>query len=318
MHVRKLTATLAVMALLSGTAAGCKAEDGTRWRDATSAAYAKLNDMNTYTFDGTITLKLPAPSEAHNPVAGALTAALLSDSLTFSGSASKAPAYLDARLGLAPNSGSPTWTIPILLKDNKLYASLPLINKKDEWMSLDLQKLPGQSGKLDEAGQVLNRYLAAWTAAVQPELFRNLAESKQSPPLLELKLEGRQGAAALSELSRLWPTFIDELAAKTLISADQASSWKNVLHSDQLNGFSLTQPGYVRLKLNEQGYITEHQIKIDAERQRKDGRTEPLSIHYSMSYTEINGTMPAAKQPPTQLLPLEDVLRKLAPSTPKP
>ncbi|WP_166243789.1 hypothetical protein [Paenibacillus turpanensis] len=321
--MKKTTAAalLAATVALTAFTAGCK--DNKQWQDAAVQAFTKQNEVSNYAFSGKADLNLKPlakPQSGGFSIANTLNAMLLKSSIAFKGVSSRQPVQLEADVTVSLQGGAQSYNIPLLIKDNKLYTSMPILNQADEYISIDLEEASKASGSanpltaasMDTLNQMLNAALGNWVKAIDPSLFANTAQEKDAPPVISIKLEGKSGMAALAEFAKQWPATVDQWVSQNWINAAQAEQWKTMISS--IASAELEKPGSIMLYLNNEGFIQRTVIDLQLLLKDSSGSQSSQSIKWDVALDQINGNPPITKEVPAKVLPLEDLLKRLIPA----
>ncbi|MEF3310373.1 hypothetical protein PV433_15905 [Paenibacillus sp. GYB004] len=235
-----LPVVLAAAALLFS---GCS--DGVKEKEAVQQAIRKQSEIQQFRFSGSGSFGWDTPgaasSSASNPLTAALAGAVNGAQLEWSGIASYSPVRLETNVQMTTRSGN-SFQIPFLIKDNKMYAQIPLLNKKDEYYSFDLTKPAGNSSPgalqpdaLVRTRDAMTRMLDSLLSGVEPKWFK---EDKLDDPGAGKQYSIGITEANAAELSKQMGAGLAGWTGQ--LQAITGGSWGN---PQQLAGLQLQAPG---------------------------------------------------------------------------
>lgn len=322
----KMPLILSLSLAIAWTATGCS--DGGREKEKIQQALAKQSEMKTFAFTGSADLDLE-PVKAggetgQNPVTASLLGLFTKSRLEWNGIAALDPLRMEADLKSTPSGSSTPIELPFLLKDNKVYLNIPLLNRKDEYYLVDMEKLASSTG--GQAG------------AFQPESLKNI--TKSSSEMLKLALTDvspkqfkkgtsvtlKDGTKAdvitlqiteknnkeLSEAVRgKLGEIADALAGGGIMTPGQADNLKK-----NSGKFQLEAPGQLSVSIDADGFIREQTVQLSYVTTGSDGKERKEKLSFTQAYNEINKEPKFTKEEPKNVRPLSDILKLLMPQAP--
>lgn len=310
--------------LISAAVASSGCSDDNKAKASLEQALAKQAEMKTYSFAGSADLKieLPEPKAAQNPLTSALLHMLLQSKLEWSGAASSDPVRFQADIKSTPAGSQSALELPVILKDNKLYLHLPMLNKAEEYFSMDmteLAKLSGQANPLspDSLKNITKTASEAARLAisdVDPKWFKQsggaaLKDGTQAT-VYRLDITDKNRDAVQAALKAKLPQLADQLKASGLLTQAQADEWKS-----RSGTFALKGPGTLSVAVDEAGFIREQTINLALSYQGSDGKEHTSSFQLSQTYDGINQEPKWTRDEPKNARPLGDILKLLMPQT---
>ncbi|WP_409341276.1 hypothetical protein [Paenibacillus sp. MBLB4367] len=311
----------ALVALTGAFAAGCSDDNGEALKKTVLDSLNKQADMKSHSFSGTADLNigaLPQSADA-NPVASSLLSMFQNSKLEWNGAATTEPVRLEATVKSTQAGSANALELPLLLKDNKLYVNLPLINKKDEFFQIDLAQLSAMSGQnnalsaesFKQATQTASGIGSVLISDLKPKWF---AEDKEPAAfqdgakgtLIRIDITDKNKKEVTDAMRAKLPEMIDKLAAGGFVAKGQADKLK-----EDAKTISVETPGKLTFAIDEQGFAREQQIEIAYTQAGKDGLPVKRHLNLHLKAEGINKEPKFVKEVPTQVKPFEDVLRLL-------
>jgi hypothetical protein len=304
------------------TAAGCS--DDSKAKTGLEQALAKQTEMKAYSFNGTADLKidLPAPKAGQNPLTSTFLNMLLQSKLEWSGAASTEPIRFEADIKSTPAGSQASLDLPVILKDNKLYLHIPMLNKTGEFYSIDmaeLSKLSGQASPLSPDSlknitKTVSETVKLAIADVDPKWFKQTAgttlKDGTKATSYRLDITDKNRAEIETALRAKLPLLAEQLKASGLLTQTQADEWKA-----RSGTFSLKSPGYIAAAVDETGFIREQSVNFSISYQGSDSKEHSTGIQFTQAYNSINQEPKWNKQEPQNARPLSEILKLLMPSS---
>ncbi|MDF2658874.1 MAG: hypothetical protein K0Q94_1665 [Paenibacillus sp.] len=303
-----LPVVLAAAALLFS---GCS--DGVKEKEAVQQAIRKQSEIQHYRFSGSGTFGWDTPEAAagglSNPLTAALAGAVNGAEFKWSGIASYNPVRLETNVQMTTRLGN-SFQIPFLIKDNKMYAQIPLLNKKDEYYSFDLAKPAGgsSSGPLSpeallRSQETMTRLLDSLLSGVEPKWFKE--DTLDEPGAFkQYSIEITEANAA--ELSKQMGAGLDGWTGQ--LQAITGGTWSG---PPKLAGMQLQAPGYIRLRMNPESFL--EQISLDLNALPAASSPAPGTYRFKLDYSlsDINEPISFEQNVPAAVKPFEDLWKLL-------
>ncbi|HEX7056053.1 MAG TPA: hypothetical protein VF260_02485, partial [Bacilli bacterium] len=134
--MKKLIAICTIMALIAAMSAGCV--NGKKLKEQALAALSQQTKINNYSFSGQAKIKVNTTANAQTPLLSGLMAMLTDGTVLWKGVSATNPVRFEATFTLQPAGLAQSLQIPLLIKDNKMYAHLPNINSEGEFFAINL------------------------------------------------------------------------------------------------------------------------------------------------------------------------------------
>lgn len=320
-HLLALTALLA----LSGTAVGCMDSNNSKSKTEIQQAFTKQAEMSSFSFAGAASLDLDsAPSSASssaNPIASGLAGMFTNGKLEWTGVTSTEPLRMDIDLKATPAGASTAMELPMIFKDNKLFLHIPLLNKNEEYFSIDLAELAAlskQSNSLspeglkkltklssDVTGLALSEIPAKWFKKTEAVTLKDGSKGIS----IKMEITDKNKKELTEAVKKKLPEIADSLKANGVLKAEQADKLKQTGSSS----FSLESPGVVSVAIDGSGFIREQQLQLQYTMLDGDGKEQKRKIDWNQSYNDINQPAKFTKEEPKQTRSLTDILKLLAP-----
>lgn len=299
-------AAAAVIAVLS--AAGCS--DGTKIKEHALEALHKQSAIQSYTFEGHTELQLGETFTFSNtnPLTAALVQSLISAKLEWSGTANANPPRLESKLKITPSSGAPLPSMPILIKDNKLYTQIPLLNPKNEFLSLDMSN---SASGLTNSSQTFAKLAESLLQSIDAKWFKTgpRDNNAHASPVWDEVWIGENNAKPLSAvMQNKLPEWVDKLQSEGLVTKPQAESIKTALSKKTVK---LQQPGSIRIAVGTDGFVQEMQADIRFVLEENGTASPVQSIKLSNKWGQINQSPAFTQDIPAQSKPLDDIWNSL-------
>lgn len=313
----KKTSFLLAIAITATLAAGCSDGKGNLKQDMQNSL-SKQSEMKSYSFTGNADIDLgsvPADAGA-NPAVGMIVSMFQKSKMEWNGVSSSEPVRLETTLKATPSVSSTPLELPVLLKDNKIYLSLPGINKPEEYFSYDLSavKTGMNADKMKNATQTSSQMIKLLVSDLDEKWFK---KSKEVP---ELK-DGKKGSVTQVEITdknkkeitdklrAKYPEMIDTLQQSGFITEAQAAKLKqNGAKSLQVNA-----PGLLSFTTDDTGFIRVSKLNLSYASADASGAAIAHHVNFQQTYDDINGTSVFKKELPKTVRPLEEILKLIAP-----
>lgn len=320
MNAKKRTIALAAILTLGVITAGCTG--GSKLKGEVQQSLSKQAEMKTYSFAGTAHLDVAAsaPQPAANPIAASLAGMFTNGKLEWSGVAATDPVRMDIDLKATPAGSSAAIEMPMMFKDSKLFLHIPLLNKKDEYFSVDLAELAAlskqgnsispeslkQMTKLgsDVAGLALSEIQGKWFKQGESVTLKDGGQGT----VIKLEITDKNKKELSDAVKAKLPQMIDALQASGVLKQEQAEQMKQT----GVASFALQAPGLLSVTLDGSGFIREQTLQAAFTMAGADGKEQQRTIEWSQSYDDINREPKFSKEEPKQVRSLSDVLKLLS------
>ncbi|WP_127582732.1 hypothetical protein [Paenibacillus koleovorans] len=304
----KKLAVLAMASLAVVSAAGCS--EGKQAKEHMLQALRKQAEIRSYSFEGRAELQLSETLRASemtgDPLTGLLVQSLTASQLRWSGTAQVEPLRLESKLSVAPASGIGQLDVPILIKDTKMYMQIPLLNPKNEYVSMDLG---GKSANLSQSSRLLADQTAALLEAIDSKWFASTTSSGDRPAIYTIDIKADNAGPISAQLKLQLPEWIDRLASAGLVGQPQAKALKASIADQTLK---IQPPRLIRLVAGADGYVSELQTDISYTLEA-NGTTTPLQrLALSNQWSRINETPAFNQDIPATAKPLEELLKPVS------
>ncbi|WP_159883906.1 hypothetical protein [Paenibacillus puerhi] len=268
-------------------------------------AAAKQEQITSYQFSGEADVQLDASIfQGAQPLTAAMLSAFKEGKLTYQGKSSlNDPVQAEADFTFTPKGSNQGWELPILLKDNKMYAHLPIINKTDEYLSVPLEQNAERlkhTGRLSSAvsAKLLQELEPGW---LEPGSKDEKLASGEAAQRITLQLTEKNQKQVSAYLIKILPSLLEEGITSGLLSETQAASWKAALAPAQI-----VAPSTLDIWIDDKGFI--RQQKGDIRLSLKEGG--PIhSIAWTHRIDGVNEVQAFIKEIPKLTKPLADILK---------
>lgn len=299
-------------------AGGCAGND--KLKENVGQSLTKQTEMKTYSFSGLANLEFnPAEQSAANPLTAGLIGMFTKSKLEWSGTASTDPVRFEADIKSTPSGSAAPLQIPVIFKDNKLFVSLPLLNKKDEYFAIDINQSGSGSAQENPLSPESLKNLTKSTSEITRLSIEGIKEKwfKKSDDVT-LK-DGSKGTVVQveitdknkKELSDAWkakfPEILGTLQANGILTAAQADKMKKQGSSS----FELKAPGLLSFTIDSEGFIREETIKLSYAVTGPDGKVHDKKLELTQGFDEINKAPKFTKDEPKAIRPIGDILKLL-------
>lgn len=316
---RKWMTTAVLASLLVPTLSGCT--DHNAIKQSVQQAIAKQKEMKTYKFSGSVDLKLGAglPVPDGNPMTAAVLGSLKESTIEWTGVSSVEPVRLEADVKVTPKGSSTPFTLPFLIKDNKMYVSLPLINKPDEFYAVDLTQL-SQGGasqlSVDNLKNTSQMTTALWSKladAIDAKWFDQAKDPVTLPDgkpakAFTVTITDKNAAEINAAINAKLPEIADLLQTNGMIGEGLAAKWKAAKTAVELRG-----PSKLTLLVDEQGFVRDEKLELVYKLKGADGAASDNQTTLHEAYEQINQAPQFQKEVPAKTKPFDDVMKLLKP-----
>lgn len=318
----KLLVLSSVLAL-AVTAAGCTEDNKTK--ELMTQALVKQQEMKAYSFTGTADLNLAAPAAAQgqNPITGSIIGMLTKGQLQWSGVSSLEPVRLEAAIKSTPAGSGSSLELPVILKDNKLYLHIPVLNKQDEFYSIDMKELGQLSGQsnpvaadsLKSINKTAADSLQLLIADIDPKWFSKpesvtLKKDGSKATLYRLNITEKNSKELADSIRSKLPQIQELVRNAGLVTPGQTAAPDATSAS-----FELKAPGKVEAVVDETGFIREQTLQLTYQATGADGAAHTNSIAITQAYDDINQAPKFTQEEPKNVRSLSEILKLLAPSS---
>lgn len=305
-----LLLTMSIILVLTGCT------DNKQLKQDLLQAINKQQDVTSYRFQGSMELKGDASLVGQaDPLTGILFSFMRESTINFQGVSALEPARMETTLSVTSKGGSPV-TIPILIKDSKLYFQVPALNKPDEFMMLPIPSKPASSGggadSLKNTGQ--------WSAALMQQLFKDvdpawLKPSKEAAKLadgttgksitLDINTKNEQAFADYMSKS-VAPGFVEMVKTNGFAASASMDKWSTALEQVKIKA-----PSSITLTVDSAGFIREQQWNLSF---TAGNSTNVNTINWTYHLSDINQNPAFTQDTPAKTKSLEDLLRLVKPN----
>lgn len=296
--------------LTASLLAGCNGDDDeqqkAQWKAAAEAAFRHNAEIAEHAFEGELKvddslLPILLPSDAQ------LLSPLLSGGLEWKGAVDTDPLRAEAEIWLGSSDDPSTPTVPLLIQDNKLYASVPMVNEFDEYLEIELSEQPENSlfsaDVLSEGGTIVERWVEHLMLQANASLYEMQASPEFAPPsgVEEVSpsapVPGRYEVSVTEENQEQW---------KTIVSA-----WLNRGESATEAAWSVLPGGWVAVTVDEAGFAVDYELELTLQ---QDGENRTLSG--AVRKTALNEPPNWTRAVPEKVLPFQNVITFLRSNAP--
>ncbi|SDC73396.1 hypothetical protein SAMN02799630_01329 [Paenibacillus sp. UNCCL117] len=286
--------------------AGCT--DRKQLKEDWVQAAAKQEQIQSYQFSGEAEFQLDASLfKDAQPLTAAMLSAFRTGKLTYQGKASsKEPlVQAEADFKLVPQGSDKGIEMPVLLKDNKMYVHLPIINKTDEYVMLPLEQ---QAERLKQTGRLSSAASARLLQELEPDWLEPGAKDEKLPggeaaKRITLQLTDKNQKQVSAYLLKALPTALDEWMTSGLLGEAQTKNWK-----DRLASAHMLAPSTFVIWIDEAGYIRQQQGELRFSLQ-EGGPVH--TVRWTHRIDGINQPPSFTKEIPQLTKPLGDILKLL-------
>ena len=294
--------------------------DKTNLKKEAQVSVTKQAEMRNYSFTGTADIDLGTlpQTKDSNPITTNLLTLIEKSKLEWTGVASVDPVQLEVNLKSSSGALGIPLELPMLIKDNKLYISIPMLNKKDEYFAIDLTTLGTMAGSKTPLTPDSLKNVIQTTSTLSNLILTDIQDKwfqKSKDPItlkdgtvakiLNVEITDKN----IQEISLIFqsklPEMIDILAKSGIISTEQAEKLKQA----DLKSIQMRTPGILSLTIDPTGFIREQKINLTYTMKNKEGNLENRHLNVSQAYDHINQSPKFEKQTPTQIRPFEHILK---------
>jgi hypothetical protein len=296
---KKLVLFAAVALTAVSLLAGCQ-NDGPEIREAMKLALSKHTEMTSYRFTGSADISMTRSGSAQEkPLTAALTALLKESRIEWSGIASTQPVRLESEIQLTPKGSSSTIQLPMMIKDNKLYAHIPLLNKEEEYTVWDT---PAQVENLKNAQAAGQEILSLLVSDIDPSAFR-----KDDTGALTLSITEKNAKSIAEIWSKRWSE-MNGLLAKYGLYTDQQSDAAPKTDGSGAPELVIHAPGEIKISTDAEGFVKDLFIQVSLTTGSHPNQSS-LQLSLSNSYGDVNQSPAFSKEIPVNLKPFEEFSR---------
>lgn len=307
--------TAAIVAALALLPAGCPqqrppvpAPESRDWKPDIAAAFARNGSMDNFRFSGELAFRGGPEDDAGRnrttettETATAALAGALSAGWTWDGVLHRNPLRLEAAVRVAEAPGAAEVVIPLLIRDNQWYASIPLLNEPEEYVVIDAGANDGASreavGQLRLAGAAAGALAGYLFAAADPEWIRFDPADDAGAAFGTFRLDAAFDRAG-EAVRRGWDEW--------------AGSFPELLRPPPLPEFDvvrLAEGGEVSVAIDSRGFVEQQRIGLELWKETDGTLSVVGRLSYRMTISDINASPAATWTAPTNVLPFDRILR---------
>lgn len=300
--------------------------DGKQLQQDAKTALQMQGEMKNYRFSGNADLQLDLDESkaADSPLTGGLIAMFTHGKLAWTGTAGTEPVRFEIDVKLNPNGSDKSIDFPLIIKDNKMYFNIPLLNQEDEYFEVDMEQLnktaqgdkPFSPEGLLQTQRISQVILSHIIDAMNPKWFKEQSAKNGKEKTITVEIQQDNVEEWMNALFDKLPLIVEELQNQGLVSAEKAGQIKkNIVKTKAeqlqklLKKMQLTKPGRIELTINEQGFVKEQLIQLDYTLTGEDGTASKHRIHLYNAVDEINRNPAFIKEVPDKVRPFEDLLK---------
>jgi len=299
--------------------------DVTKTKQEVQNALTKQIDMKNDVFSGTIDLDLGnliPQSTNNNTITNSLIGILQNSKITWQGVENTNPLQMEVDIKATPAALGTTLDLPILLKDNKLYMNIPLLNTQGKYFSVDLGTDGSGNGQKDaltpdslkSVTQVTYQISSMLVTDLDPKWFTQVDEptalkgAQQSNTII-VNIDDANKAEFSKIVQANFPSFIDTFAKSGIITPNQAVLFKQ----QNITSLQVQSPSKIAITIDESGFIRTFSIQMNFTLHDAAGTAVKHHINLQQSYEQINQNPKFSMPIPSETMPLSDVLKMLQP-----
>jgi hypothetical protein len=278
---------------------GCR-NDGPETREAMKSALSKHTEMTSYRFAGSADITMTLSGSAQEkPLTAALTALLKESRIEWSGIASTQPIRLESEMKLTPKGSSSTIQLPMMIKDSKLYAHIPLLNKEEEYTVWDS---PTQVENLKNAQAAGQEILSIMISDVDPKAFH-----KDDSGALTLTITEKNAQSIAESWSKRWSEMAG-LFTKYGLSTEQQFGAAPNTNGSVAPELVIHAPGEIKITTDAEGFVKDLSVQVSLTIGINPAQSS-LQLALSNSYSDVNQSPSFSKDIPSNLKPFEEFSR---------
>ncbi|WP_282941507.1 hypothetical protein [Paenibacillus sp. RC67] len=279
-------------------------------------AINKQQDVTNYRFQGSIELHADSSLLGQaDPMTATLFSLVKESKVEFKGVSALEPARMETNLTVTPNGGSPI-SIPVLIKDSKLYFQMPPLNKPDEYMMLPVQNKQasanGSTDPLKNTGQLTTTLMQQLFKDLDPNWLQTAKETTKlsdgtTAKRITLDINKKNEQAFADYMSKsVVPGLIEMVKTNGLAASASMESW-----STALSQIKVKAPSSITLLIDSDGFIREQQWNLSF---TAGNSTNENKLSWTYTLSDINQNPAFTQEIPTKVKSLEDLLRLLKPA----
>lgn len=318
--LKKSLNTALVLVLISSLLLACT--NNKEIQTTVIQAITKQSEMKAYSFEGSAVLGLgDGLVAATNPLTLGLINMLKDSTIEWKGSAEQTPARLEITLKLTPKNANTPINIPVLIKDNKLYFSIPAINKQGEFFVMDLStsSIGSNNGikpeALQNATSSMSNIMRIFIDNAESKWLKEDKEPAQIPDgttgkSITMEITSGNEKAVNKVLKDKLGEMIDNLSTGGFITTATAENWK----SKNTNQIEIKAPSKLQLIIDNEGNIRSQTFDLKIGITDSNGTTNIHAITIKQNYNNINGTPAFEMNIPENPKSFNEVLNFLSPN----
>ncbi|MBC8081157.1 MAG: hypothetical protein H7X86_12485 [Gorillibacterium sp.] len=313
MNRRKVLVLSLVAAAMLST--GCTRDKG-ETKETFINALTKQSEIKQYTFAGSADLDigLAAPNANSQAATASLISMFGKSKWSWEGASAAEPFRMEGRYTL--NTGDTSFTFPLIFRDDVIYMSVPLLNKKDEYFSFDLKKLgasqsPSGSSNLKNINIVVSRSLQTMVSDFDYQWFKKMKKPTElmdgsKGTLIRVEITDKNKAALTEKVKIQLAAIINDWETQGLMTKGQAVNFKT--GADKV--FAVT-GGEFTLVIDEAGFIRTETINVDYSAGGGTEAAQPRHFYYRQEFKGINAAPDFKLDTPKHIRPIDEVLELL-------
>lgn len=282
-------------------------------------AVSKQEQVKSYQFKGSIELKADASllGGSASPFAAALFAFLKDSKIDYSGLTALEPAQMEAAFKVTPTGGA-NIDIPVLIKENKLFFRIPVLNKDDEYLVLPIANKQGNAAgnpdALKNTGHMAINLSTQLLNDINPEWLQNskdpvkLADGTTSKRIT-IDINKKNEQTFNEHWNQSIPVLMEVLKINGLITAAGLDSWQKILKQIQFRT-----PSTMSFLIDDQGFIHEQNWSLTF---TANGSTNVNHLNWIQTLSDLNKAPAFTKEIPARQKSLEDLLKLINPTAAK-
>lgn len=290
--MKKILLSIIILALSMAAISGCT--DREELKQDLTTALAKQAQAKNYQFSGEADIYIqPAifRSSLSDPITTGLLTMLGESKISWTGVSSNDPIQLELQLKVTPKGLNQSIDLPLIIKDNKMYFSIPGLNQNEEYFSLTPDKLT-----LSE--KTVPKILSTIAESIDSSWLEEADSTKNSQHFRTIIIKITE-----DNVQKLADSLYDILPA----AKDMSGARDNF--DRFLQDIKLDKPGEILVSIDEQGFIRQEKIDLDV----SFGTEKKVRFHAQWMTDKINQNPEFTLPVPQKVKPFEDVLRFIQP-----
>lgn len=301
---KKVIIVFCTIIFLLGLITGCSS-DGEKLKSDLQQAISKQSELKNYSFTGSVDLQMDVSlsSNEQNPLTTSLLSMLTNSQISWQGISDIESSQLEIDVDITPHHSSTSISMPAIIKDNKLYFNIPLLNiDSEEYLFIDL------GDQIEQQSSLFSLVVNHIVEGIDAKWYKEI-NNDNGNKTIGIEITEENYLDILQSLGSKYSLILDDLENSGLLSkelVDQLRDKNTDELKEAIKNLKIDKPGLISFSIDKNGYISEQSVNLYYSNQ---------SIEFSHQLENINQTPEFTKAIPEKTRSFNEIIEQLSGAT---